>query len=266
MHFKPSQLDRKQRRLKLRDAKIAAQHFVIVPIAVLGTSAMRKAAAQVGQPFVIGHQDAALAGSDILGYLKAKRSAPTDRTGTATLPLAAPGMRGIFQHRQAILPGERVDGRHIGDASAHVDRNDRSCACGHFVVRIAGIKAQRIGIDIGENRNGTQRHDRTGRGDKRVRRHDHFVARQNAQCPQSHFNRRGAVRAADAVRGPLKRRKFLFETAHVLAVPPFARAQHFQQRRLFRFVMDGPRGPVEIANRLAALNGQTIGSNKFASA
>ena len=50
----------------------------------------------------------------------------------------------------------------------------------------------------------------------------------------AHFDGRGAVGAADGVRGPLKRREFLFETAHALAVPPFAERSTSSSADFFR--------------------------------
>ena len=65
------------------------------------------------------------------------------------------------------------------------------------------------GVDVGEDRNGHLVQHAGGAGQERVSRHDHLVARADADRRQGHVQRGGAAASGQAVLGPEKRGEFV---------------------------------------------------------
>ena len=117
---------------------------------------MGETAAEVGQFFVVGDQDAAFTRRDVLGDLKAESAATAPSAGTATVQLTSPGMGGIFQHHEIVLGGQGIKSGHVRHQARHVNRNDRPRARCDLACNIFGIKAERVGLNVGKDGDGAE--------------------------------------------------------------------------------------------------------------
>src|SRR5690606_15997182 len=121
----PLQLRDQDRTLELREAEVLARAVVLVPAAV------RRAANVVQRPrlavevMVVGDEDAALAGRDVLAGLEAERAEIADRADRLALPGGSPCLAGVLEDRDAVLLRHLEDAVHVRRLAADVNRDDR---------------------------------------------------------------------------------------------------------------------------------------------
>jgi hypothetical protein len=101
--FRAGKLGEQNGGLEFGQAQVAAEHAVIVPGGPLQPAAVGVTAAEIGQGFVVGDQNTAFARGDVLRDLETERAAVAERAGAAAVPLAAPGVGGVFEHAQTVL-------------------------------------------------------------------------------------------------------------------------------------------------------------------
>ena len=138
-----------------------------------------------------------------------------------------------------------------------------------MIARVRGVMAASIcagsiryvsGLDVHEDGQRTHQQRRIGRGNKGVRRRDHFVARPDIQRPQGDLERGRAVDHGYGMAGLLKLCKLTFKGLDLGARQgaPIARAHNLQHSRLFPLVEDGPGWERRMPNGDASFNCQLI--------
>ncbi|MDA1185455.1 MAG: hypothetical protein O2930_12525 [Acidobacteria bacterium] len=112
---------------------------------------------------------------------------------------------------------------------------------------IRRIEAVITGIDVGEHRDRADHQDRGCRGDKRVARHDHFVARLNTKRSKRNLDGDAAVGHRESVAGamtlgesPSEQRAGGVSVVRLQTGEPPVAGQHPFEPRSFPRTADGP--------------------------
>ena len=79
---------------------------------------------EVGEPVVVGGDEATLARRHVLGAVEAERAVP-EAAGPPAAERRTVGLAGILDHGEPVAVGDRVDHVHVGDEAEQVDRRDR---------------------------------------------------------------------------------------------------------------------------------------------
>jgi hypothetical protein len=95
------------------------------------------------------------------------------------------GLRGIFIDRQPVTIGHRTEPGHVRRVPVQVHRHDALGASGHRFLDGAGVKAELVRLDIGEDRGGAGEGDRVGRRRERERGDDDLVSRPDSGGEQA---------------------------------------------------------------------------------
>ena len=96
-------------RLEVLHAEVAAAREV-GPRALeapVGAAAVVERAGPVQEVVAVAGDGPALAGREVLGVLEAEAAQVADRPALAALVLGQPGLAGVLDDREAVLPGER---------------------------------------------------------------------------------------------------------------------------------------------------------------
>ena len=112
-------------------------------------------------------------------------------TCTFAIPLAAVGVRAVFNHFQLVFGGDAEDFVHVGKTHAEVNGQDGFRFRGDSFFNELGVEAIGVGIDVNENGNGVEQKDGTDGAFPSVSGSDHFVAGTNVDGFQSGLNRDG---------------------------------------------------------------------------
>ena len=219
---------------------LAAQHvhFDAVPAAAhdaLQPEFFRKR----GLSFIVQHQAAAFGGGDVLVGLKAERNEIAERADGLALPCRAYRLRGILDHAQFVLVGDRIQPVHVHRLAGQIHRNDRTGSWRDRGFNFIEIDVARDRVDVGEYRHSTHFEDHVRGGDPRDRRGDDFVARAYAGDAQRDLHRAGAgIERAHRTSAEVGR-QLLLEFLHLGAAGDPAGAQRIGHRSDGRFVYRG---------------------------
>ncbi len=108
--------------------------------------------------------------------------------------------------------GDFADRVHVGRAAVQMNGQDRASSRRDGALDELRIEIAGRGIDIDEDGHGAAISDRFGRGEKRVRRGDHFIVGLNAERQQSQMERRRPAAERDAMPGAAEIREFPLES------------------------------------------------------
>ena len=148
--------------------------------------------------FVVGDEEAALTAGEVLVLVEAEGGSITEGAHLAALAGCAHRLTGIFDHRQAMAPGDRHDGVHVaGDAPVVHDQNAPRLGCDRRFDR-SGIDVHRLPVDINEDGNRVVVQDTRGTAGPREGRCDDFVPRSDATGGDTHVQRRCAAVGGEA--------------------------------------------------------------------
>ena len=168
------QLHLQHRALKAFHAIVVSDKFVLVSaglaVGARGTSELRDA-------IVVGRERSAFAiGAEILRRIKTERRSVA-QTPSAPAPITRTmGLAGIFEHAETMAGRDLEDRIHIGHTAVKMNGNDGlRLACDGTLDEFR-VEIRRSRVNIHENGTRAAIRDGFGRGEKRIRRCDDFVA------------------------------------------------------------------------------------------
>ena len=134
--------------------------------------------------------------TEILGREKAEAARIPERPGLPSPVLAvailrAKRLRVVLDDFQVMSIRQAEDERKVSGTAIEVNRNDGPCARGDLCFQAAGIQSVGLGVNVRKNRRSSGLGHSLGRGEKSVRRNDHFVTGTNAAGPQRQPERIG---------------------------------------------------------------------------
>jgi len=188
----PLQLRKTDGRLHVGHTIIPADHVVDVgqPLLQLQQAqalldvipVVAKAPRLPGQVFVVGGDHAALAaGGEGLVLTEAARRDMAQRAGFPAFVSAAERLGIVLYYKELVFLCEGENLVHVADVAVQVDRHDGHGPLRDKLLGRFDADAVVVDIDVGEPRNGPRLHDGKAAGDERVARHNHFVARADAE-------------------------------------------------------------------------------------
>mmetsp|Transcript_20919 Transcript_20919/g.80520 ORF Transcript_20919/g.80520 Transcript_20919/m.80520 type:complete len:416 (-) Transcript_20919:3495-4742(-) len=126
--------------------------------------------------------------------------------GGGVAALAAPvgrteALGGVFDDREPVALGDRVDGVHVGQLAIQAHRHDGLGARRDRCFNEVGVDIGRVSLDVDEHRHATGQHDHLGRGRERERAGDDFIAGLQVQRHQRDEQSLGAAGDTDAMLG-----------------------------------------------------------------
>ena len=135
---------------------------------------------------VIGRDHAAVAeAAQVLRRIEAEGTQRAQRTGPPAAILGADRLASVFDDGNAAGRGRDLpDLVHLGTLAEEMHRNDRLRGRRQLVQHVGRIEIKRFGQDIGKHRFGAQPPHGAGGRKERKARHDHLVARPDAQRQQ----------------------------------------------------------------------------------
>ena len=113
-----------QRGRHLVQAVVVTQVGVLEPGIAGGAALVAQGAHEIGGLVIVGHDDAALAGGDLLVGVKGVDAVIAQAAGLAALVFRAQRLARILDDRQPELVGDPADGVHIGGLAEHIHRQD----------------------------------------------------------------------------------------------------------------------------------------------
>src|ERR1043166_5429317 len=139
--------------LYAKDCSLHSLHPIVEPnliviIALRGSMFTQRTRAG-GIAGIVGHERAAFTiGSKVLPRIEAKARHFTKRPDLATVVESAMRLRGIFDHRQSMLPRNHQNGVEINGVSIKVDGKNRLCARANGPFNSSRIEVVCLRIDI----------------------------------------------------------------------------------------------------------------------
>ena len=158
------------------------------------------------------------AGPQVLTGIEAETSGIGGRPGHFPVAGRALCLGGVFDHRDAVAPGDRHHGAHVDAAAVEVYRDDGPGPGRDRGLHSGYVHQQRLWIDVDEAWDRAAPDDRLGRGGEGVRDRDHLVAFTHVNRPQRQLERVGAVGAGHRLPHSAIRGELSFEAAHFLAL------------------------------------------------
>ena len=204
------QLDVEDRGLQRVDAEVAAD----VLMKILRPHAVHAEVDQLlREGVVIGRHRAGIAeGAEVLRREKREAADRAEGSGALAVELRADRLRRVFDDRNS-----EIHPVHVGALSVEVHRHDRLRLFGDRFPDLRRIDVVVGEIDVDEHRRCVKpRHDARC-GEERVRRHDDFITRTDAEDHESDQERVGARRERDAVFCLAIRCEIILEIIHALA-------------------------------------------------
>jgi hypothetical protein len=198
------------RGLDVIEAKIEANlgmHVLVEPAVVADPAAPNR------HGVVIGHDHAAVAHHvEILRRIEGKGARATEAADLLVLPLGAVSLRAIFEQPEPVRLAQRLDAGEIRGLPVEVHGHEAHRARrdpGGGVPNVHGVAV----VDVDEDRRGAGEADRLDGGERRVRGHEHLVARSRPERLHQHPDRRRRARGQDGVLGAVVRRELVLERA-----------------------------------------------------
>lgn len=229
---------------EFRDSGIRAEVDVVIPGGPFFPSTVDNAAAAFGKCRIIGHDDAALTGRKVLGFLKAEDPGAPNRSRAFSLPGASPRVARVLNQLDPMLFCQRGQFGAVGHGTAKVHRHDgpgpRRDGGG------GGCRAHAPGfVHVDKNRSGPHAQYGGRGGHEGIGGHNNLIAGPNFEGFEDDFESSGATGAGDTVAGPLKRCVGFLKGYGFFAVEPFPALKHAHEGFLVGTVENGP-GKIEL--------------------
>ena len=202
---------------------------------------------------VVGDDHAALAaGGEVLGLCKREAAHVADRADGLAFILAADGLRAVLDNVQVMLAGNGHDAIHVTHNAIQMDNDNALGALGDLafdVIRVDGVAL----IHVAEDGHRTRLHHRERGRDERVGRHDHLIARADAQRRDADVQRSRAVGAGNChlCAAPLGELVLKFHALMAGPVADRAGVECFGDFRLALRVKLRPAGEAQLGNASA---------------
>jgi hypothetical protein len=171
-----------------------------------------------GERVVVGHDESALAGRDVLALLEAEAADRPQRAHEPSGALGEERLGAVLDHRDALAVGERRDRRHVHRVAEQVGDDDPARALGEAVLDGLRGDVERDRVDVREDRDRTLVEDGREGAHVRDRRRDELVARLGVDRGDRRVHRRGPRVAGDRVLRTDAARELLLELARVGAL------------------------------------------------
>ena len=185
-----------------------------------------QAAHRVSQRRVIGDDDPAFDGGDVVAEKEAEGSGVPDAADAAPVVTGTVGGAGVFKHDEAVVVA-------VCGLPEQVHRHHRFGSSGARRSRFRGIQAQRLRVHVDDDRHQAGLHDGKKRGRPSDRGHQHLVAALQApelnEAVQHQQVRRRARVDHHPLGAPTPRRPFRLKRAYFSAHRD-ARGQHAVER------------------------------------
>ncbi len=149
-------------------------------------------------------------------------------------------MRDILDHFDAVPLRDLQNGVHVGGVTDVVDDDDSLRALGDAMLDVGGVKAEGIGVNVGEHHRRAQREAGQGGGPVSHARTDNLVAHAYLTAEQGGMEGCRAGVEAERVLCALPGGELLLELLGDVRVGHAAPAQHLQYRLLVLLRDKGP--------------------------
>ena len=136
------------------------------------------------------------------------------------------GLGCIFHHKEAMPPGHRDDGFHVGRTAVEMYGNNRRRPRGNRCLKGGRIQRVPFRVHIGKDRCGARHGNGESGEGSRQRGHHHLVAGADAGCPQGQLERIGAISHPHSVGHTAILGPFCLERLPLLAQDEPAPLQH----------------------------------------
>jgi hypothetical protein len=124
-----------------------------------------------------------------------------------------------------VLVRERVELAHVWCLAEQVNRDQRARLRGHRGT--GAVEFEQVArVGVAEHRPRPRAHDARCRGDERQRRHQHLIARADAECTQREEQRVGARAHRNRAGAPQPLGERILEREHLLPLQCLPAAQH----------------------------------------
>jgi hypothetical protein len=194
------QLPQPERRLQVEHVVLPArlEHVVVRHAAaaeaipgVLADAVEAQDAQPVGERGVVAHDHAALAGGDVLDRMEAEDGRVAARADLDAPVDGAQRVRRVLDDPEAVPHRQRPQRGHVGRLAGEVHRDQRARGGRDPARDVGGVDAQRLGVDVGEDRARTAQLDDVGRRRPGEGRHDDLVARPQPERGHGQVQARG---------------------------------------------------------------------------
>ena len=199
-HLATFHLTAEDRGSHIREPVIEAHYWKVVTPGGIHALAAEHSHAALETGVVECHRPPLAAGDDLVAE-EGERGSPRERPDGPALVRGEGRLGGILDHPEAMGRCDRIDRIHVGGMTEQVNGDDALCAAGDRGLNEPRVEAPVVGINIDEDRRAAAVGDGVGRGDVGHRRHDHFVARADAERGQGEVQGRGAIGGGDGMGG-----------------------------------------------------------------
>ena len=191
---------------------------------------------------VVGDQDAAATGGEVLAAAAAEAADVADGAKAAVVPGSAVRVRHVLDHGQPVPLGNGQDGLHVATHPAEVHRHDRAGAGGD-----GGLDGRRcdvvgVRVDVGKDGDEAGVEDGGDAGEEGDGGDDDLGAAVQAEGLEADLKGAGAAVEADAVAGAVGRGEGLLELDDGIVVGAVAGAEAVGEGGDVLLGEDGPGG------------------------
>lgn len=182
--------------------KVAAAREVGASLeAAVGTSAVVERAGAVDEIVSVAGDSATFARRQVLGVLEAEASEVADRSAFLSLVVREPGLTGVLDDRETVLPGDGHDRVHVARHPVDMHRHDGARAFRDSTLDGSRVHRQGGRIGVGKNRQRLVKKNRVVAGVERERRDDDLVAGVHVKHVHADDERRRSAGGGQAALG-----------------------------------------------------------------
>ncbi len=183
---------------------------------------------------IVGDDHPALAvRAKVLSGIEAEAAHVSQAPGPTPFVLGTVRLTGIFDHHQAVPPGDLQDGVHVSRLAVEVHRDDRFGPLGDRGFDRVRVDVEGARIDVDEHRPRPGVADRRHRRDEGERNRDDLVARTDVRGKQREVKGARAGVHADTVLRLTIGRELRFERGNLGAQGELAALQYALDRRVY---------------------------------
>ena len=136
-------------------------------------------------------------------------------------------LSGVFNDKKPVHAREFQNRVHVRGLPEKMNRDDRFGSLCQTLLQFRWIHRERVFVYVHKDRPSFAIRNGFGRGDKRVRNRDHFIAFTNSKRQERKPKRVGAVAHADCVGGAAKCSELFFELFHERSAGKGTALDHF---------------------------------------